>query len=214
MTIRRLGIIGTAGRKDDAPKMSRALYDRMCTIARSLIAERDYTHLVSGGAAWADHVAVTLTLEGLIPAPHLTLHLPARLIDNAYSTSTRDGGVANHYHRLFHQKAEIDGLADLHAVSALGADLRVNPSGFKARNSDIARDSTGLLAFTFGTGKSWSLQTFENVNASSAGLKDGGTADTFTKCQAAEKFHVCLDPNVELLLEEDTSEDLPFGPGM
>ena len=53
-----VSIIGSAGRKGDARKMTRALYWRMVAKAEQVIyetfkLEKDRVHLVSGGAAWA-----------------------------------------------------------------------------------------------------------------------------------------------------------------
>jgi hypothetical protein len=76
----RVSIIGTAGRKEDAAKMSALLFENMVRVAREQIALLEATDgidLVSGGAAWADFVAVQLWLDGNCPdVRSLTLHLP------------------------------------------------------------------------------------------------------------------------------------------
>ena len=191
---RTLAIIGTAGRNDDAPRLSKAAYDRMCDAARAMVRLRGYTHLVSGGAAWADHVAVTLALEGTVPVGNLTLHLPAPLRDGRYDEDAKDGRTANHYHRLFRARSGIDGLAELASATALGAMACSGANGFLARNADVARDGTGVLAFTFGTGTPWRAKVHGCVTARTAMLKPGGTSDTWNKSRAAEKVHVCLAP--------------------
>ena len=53
-----VSIVGTAGRKEDAIKMSRELYEKMVQKAEQVITQQlnldlSQTHLVSGGAAWA-----------------------------------------------------------------------------------------------------------------------------------------------------------------
>jgi len=73
-----IGIIGTAGRKEDGAKMSKELYGKMYRKADAYISNlglepRDIT-LVSGGAAYSDHIAVSLYLDN--KADNLTLHLP------------------------------------------------------------------------------------------------------------------------------------------
>jgi hypothetical protein len=193
----RLAIIGTAGRKEDAAHMSTALQERMGQAARAVVRAKGFTALVSGGAAWADHVAVQLALDGTVQPEKLRLHLPAQLGPKGFSEDTRDGGVANYYHRLFREKTGIDGLAELHEVIARGAEWKVNPDGFKARNTDVARDADGVLAFTFGPGEPWKAKVHGNVTAAAAMVKDGGTSDTWNKSGAVTKIHVTLAPIVE-----------------
>ena len=192
----RLAIIGTAGRGTDQQHMSLALYRRMLDAGRAVVRAKNVTSLVSGGAAWADHVAVTLALEGVVAPSELTLHLPAPLRDGQFDETARDGKVSNHYHRLFRARSGIDGVGELEAAIRAGASWSVNPGGFKARNSDVARDAGLLLAFTFGSGEAWKAKVHQDVTAAGAGLKDGGTADTWNKSRAAVKIHVRLAPPV------------------
>jgi hypothetical protein len=189
---KRLGVIGTAGRRDDGPRLTKASFDRMCDIARAVIGTRRYTHLVSGGAAWADHVAVALALDGTVAPRNLLLHLPARLVGRTFDESSRDGGTANYYHRLFAQKTGIDSLGQILQTMTAGTEVRINTSGFIARNGDVARDADGLLAFTFGTGEPWRAKVHGNVTAEAGGVKDGGTSNTWSRCKASEKIHVAL----------------------
>ena len=74
--IASLSIIGTAGRGDDFARLDLAVYDRMADVARSavrrLAGEGPLPTLVSGGAAWADHLAVRLALEGVVEPNRLS----------------------------------------------------------------------------------------------------------------------------------------------
>lgn len=195
--MKSLAIIGTAGRRDDADRLSRGHFDAMTDVAYGVIQETGATHLVSGGAAWADHVAVRLVLEGAIPADHLTLFLPAALGVDGF-TASRDGQTANYYHRKFSAAARIDSIAELNEVRRRGATLIVNPAGFFARNAQVASSADALLAFTFGEGPAWKARRFgQGTSADEAGLKNGGTAHTFSRSRAATKIHVPLGP-VEL----------------
>ena len=188
-----LGIIGTAGRRDDAPRMSAALQARMVATASAIAQKVGATRLVSGGAAWADHVAVQLALEGIAGGPAgLVLHLPAALGSQRFDTAVQDGRTSNMYHEAFQRLTGIRSREQLCQVISAGATAIVHPGGFKARNSDVARDATVLLAFTFGNGVPWEICTHADVSAARAGLKDGGTADTWGKCRAHIKLHVCL----------------------
>ena len=65
-----IAIVGTAGRKDDAQKLYPEMFTAMVERTREAITllENDplappgakLSHAVSGGAAWADHIAVRL----------------------------------------------------------------------------------------------------------------------------------------------------------
>ena len=93
----------------------------MCEAGRAVLGVKGCRRLVSGGAAWADHVAVTLALDGTVDPAALTLHLPAAFEDGRFDADTRDGGTANHYHRLFYARSGIDGLAEIAEVLRRGA---------------------------------------------------------------------------------------------
>lgn len=166
----KLAIIGTAGRKDDAPRITLPLWNDMKRIVARFVAEQGIRHVISGGAAVADHMAVGLYLAGLVG--HLDLALPA-----AFDTATcrfhdtggddswdNPGGVCNWYHEHFSKRVGIDSLAQIAAAIAKGATVTVE-AGFDARNTLVARADM-LIAFTFGDG---------------AALKPGGTSKTLRK---------------------------------
>ena len=81
-----IGIIGTAGRKEDAPLINPTLYSQMVDVVLKLVVLQDKVlsnhpdpiTLVSGGAAVADHIAVQLALAE--PKYKLKLHLPASFV--------------------------------------------------------------------------------------------------------------------------------------
>lgn len=164
-------IVGTAGRKDDAKRLSKSHFDAMCNIAEGLIdqcAENNYpiTHLVSGGAAWSDHVAVKLFLDKKVP--NLRLFLPCEyeggsFRDNGIVDSLKNpGGTCNYYHRKFQLVTHINSLSQLQIAKSEGAEFINVDKGFYARNALVAK-SDFILAMTFGNGDV---------------VKDGGTANT------------------------------------
>lgn len=203
----KLAIIGTAGRKLDQGMLTSEHYPRMIHAVYRLIdhlkIDTGSLHLVSGGAAWSDHVAVSLVLEGLVPAERLSLYLPAKLeyygFEGGEDFDQRTADTANYYHKLFSQKIGRDSIAELHSVRKQGATLEPIAGGFFSRNSLVAQNvgtDGHLLAFTFGSQttdqESWTIRSFGGtVKAKDAGLKDGGTADTFNKCKA-NKHHALL----------------------
>ncbi len=174
-----LSICGTTGCKEDGKKLTRQHFDAACSVARALIEQINdsnyvLTHLVSGGAAYMDHIAVKLFLEHIVP--HLRLFLPDLWENGSYHfTSDKDpynnpGGIANYYHELFRRKTGINSLSDIQIAQAEGAELidrnkYGNILGFYARNALVAK-SDFILACTFGQ---------EHM------LKDDGTADTVRK---------------------------------
>lgn len=175
-------IIGTTGRKtqehDDGAALTRQHFDAMCIVAEDLIeqfAENNYpiTHLVSGGAAWADHVAVHLFRKPRSQRKfeQLRLYLPAefesgRFKDNGQDNpSANPGKTANHYHQKFSRDTHINSLTEISSAIREGAEHYYPKGGFYGRNAMVAK-SDFLLACTFGEGNK---------------VKDGGTADTVRK---------------------------------
>ena len=167
-------IVGTAGREDDGKRLSKQHFEAMDIVASGLVEqfnETGYpiTHLVSGGAAFADHVAIRLFLDKKVP--HLRLFLPSKWDDGVfYDNGVKDpfknpGGTANYYHRKFQTITGINSLSQIQIAKNEGAELIEVTKGFYARNALVAK-SDFILACTFGK---------ENE------IKDGGTADTIRK---------------------------------
>jgi DNA helicase-2/ATP-dependent DNA helicase PcrA len=178
---RRVAVIGTAGRgKEQAHLLTADLWDTMLEHARGQVRGND--HLVSGGAAWADHLAVELYLERRVAG--LTLHLPAPLdargrFIGEFGTS---GGAANHYHERFRQCTGIDGLTRIKQALARGAQHTVQPaasgySAMNARNSLVASECDTLLAYTW---------------AEAGCPADGGTLHTWQLAAHAKREHFGL----------------------
>jgi hypothetical protein len=192
-----LSVIGTAGRKDDASRMSAHLYEMMMRETFRAIKDFDIRHGVSGGAAWADHCAVTAFLQGALES--LTLYLPAEFDGRRFvpdvSIQFNPGKTSNYYHDLFSRALNRDTLRDLAVAQQRGARFVVNP-GFKNRNSDVAR-STAMLCFTFGSLAATAVD-FRPGDAGfgdgrAAGVKGGGSFDTWEKASSqAVKRHVNL----------------------
>lgn len=151
--MRTIAIIGTAGRDKQHP-MNRKHWEYMCHQVSEHIRFED--HLVSGGAAWADHVAVWAYRNGL--CDNLTLHLPAPFNGQAYAGGYgTSGGAANYYHGLFSRMLGIDSLWEIQDALRGGAQCTHQPEarGYAAmanRNRLVAEQSDTMLAFTFGSG--------------------------------------------------------------
>lgn len=175
---RVIAIIGTAGR-DKNVTMADAHWTHMTTVIFQELNPEDY--LVSGGAAWADHVAIWAYLNNLCSG--LTLHLPAPFrqgqYQGAYGTS---GAACNYYHDKFGKALGIDPYQHIAAAIEKGALVTQQPiakgyAAMAARNKLVANDCTHMVAFTFGTG---------DVPA------DGGTKITWDMAATKLRSHVSL----------------------
>lgn len=178
---RRMAIIGTAGRDKEKP-MTAALWEAMVKDARARVTPADT--LISGGAAWADHLAVRLFLDGSVG--HLVLHLPAPLENDAYLGPERNssGSAANYYHGLFKRITGVDGLQEIDTAIARGATVTCEPvapgyGAMHARNRKVAQGSNAMLAYTF---------------CADGTPADGGTKGTWDQSPlvGAQKVHVDL----------------------
>lgn len=173
---RVVAVIGTAGRDKTKP-MSKETWTKMLEDARSRVRATDV--LVSGGAAWADHLAVALFLEGRVAG--LRLRLPAPLTAKGFEGEQGTaGGAANYYHGLFSATLGKNTIAEISAAIKKGAEVSYEPAGpgysaMFARNAKVAAEATSVLAYTFGDG---------------ALPVDGGTKNTWDKSKAGEKIHV------------------------
>lgn len=187
-----LAIIGTAGRKEDEAKLTlpmwREVYKGVRVRTRMMLVEA----LASGGAAWADHLAVQLYLADEVKSLHLFLPAPfegGRFRDTGGFGVQNPGGTTNYYHRKFSAKLNINSLADISAAIEKGATVTVDTGGFFGRNSLVAEATDSVLALTFGTRDYAGVW----VDANTAGLKDGGTTHTWNKCRHhAYVEHICL----------------------
>jgi hypothetical protein len=199
-----LGVIGSAGRGSDIGNLSPELYEEMCDIAAAEALEQGVSEAVSGGAAFADHAAVKLFLDGTVSS--LRLYLPASFDGRRFVPDPRvpgnPGRVANDYHEQFRNVCHVEGLAQIAKAIEAGAVVETF-RGFKRRNLEVAGRSRKLLAFTFGSKPSAVYLPGDAgfLDPVEAGLKDkGGTAHTWGECWNAErKRHVNLREIVERL---------------
>jgi hypothetical protein len=124
-----LAIIGTAGRREDGDKLTQLHLINMVLAAQHIINLHTITHLVSGGAAWADHTAV------LILGLTKTIILPA---------APRDLKVCQYYHTRF---SHIVGRNTWNEVLECAPQYH---GTFNYRNTMVANAATTFLACTFG----------------------------------------------------------------
>lgn len=121
-----LAVIGTAGRKNDYSKLTANHYWRMVDAILAVIKEESVTHLVSGGAAWADY-----SIYEIPDLPRKT-YLPE---------NPKDLSTAEYYHNRFF--AKVSGASKPNGTI-------INHGGFLDRNLLVAKDADIFLAMTFG----------------------------------------------------------------
>lgn len=178
-----VSIIGTSGR---AGNISKELYTKMIsasiTYLKSLALESIV--LVSGGAAFSDHIAVHIFLhkdEYQLNIIDLQLDLPCKFDmdtckfeDNGNSDwKDNPGKVANYYHDKFNIVTNNNSYNDLYKVINMDTKIHLH-KGFHSRNQHVAK-SDYMLAFTFGKNHP----------------EDGGTKHTWNLCKG-KKFHISL----------------------
>jgi len=186
--------------------MNNAVFEAMCRNALEWIVGQwklspEHVYLVSGGSAWADHVAVTLVQRGRIahkvhdgaslmlkgdarvdddvrnwPAfKGVRIHLPCRLKDRGRFEATACGQTMNRLHEEMKQKLGRDTRVELFHEMFPENPMFRRWNGFHERNQHVAQ-SDYLLAYTWGRD----------------GVKPGGTADTWNAAETSNKVHVPL----------------------
>lgn len=181
----RIGIIGTAGRKEDGPKLNARVYTRMVNFAYSIVDSayktrkiNDGITLVSGGAAWADHIAISVKKKN--PLYKLELHLPCHISEGKF-TGDASARTANFYHSIFSLSLtgkEKNEWATRQSIQAAVLDpsctVIQHNKGFFHRNLYVGATLDLLLAFTFNNSKV---------------PKDGGTKHTWDHSPCKDKRH-------------------------
>ena len=148
-----------------------------------------------------DHLAVTLFLQGQVPA--LTLHLPAPWKPDVKACFVEDlkvkgdpGNTSNKYHREFSKKLKENTLSHIDSARLVGAKFIVH-NGFKNRNAAVAKESQYLVAFTW--------------NDDTEPKRRSGTADTWAKWKKKKEkmraIHISLS---SLVTQSNSSECVPL----
>lgn len=186
--------------------LSPAHYARMVGAAKNVIEREcggpDNVHLVSGGAAWSDHLVITLVKEGYVSKDRLTIFSPCNLEYwgfEATGKGERTASTLNYYHKHFSSTLGYDTVRELYSYKNEQCDFRYCEDNFFVRNAMLAHSLSVddlAIAFTTGDGKSsqrpWTARKFDgSVLARDSGLKDGGTAHTWDRLKCT-KMHVLI----------------------
>lgn len=177
----RIGIIGTAFRKEDAPKLTRELFNKATEAVRKEISSRQIKEditLVSGGAAGIDSIACRLYFSHHC---NIELHFPSQFdAKNCRFYGNKDAETANYYHQRFSDKLGYNSLEDireLHRNQHRDEIQLFYYDGFLQRNLEVGKVDI-LIALTFNN---------DTIP------KDGGTKHTWNHSPAPLKIHINLD---------------------
>lgn len=179
-----VSVIGTSGR-NTMDKLNAELYEKMITMTKDII---DNTFkldpkniiLISGGAAWCDHIAVSLFLENYTNNSRLYIPCEWDFINKMYKRSYTEhdcARTANYYHINFSKIIKRNSLHEIDKAVKNGLILDTSFPGFKNRNTAVSQ-SNYIIAFTFSKGNS---------------PETGGTRDTWNKSKTKNKIHICID---------------------
>jgi len=179
----RLAVVGTSGRNPkDAEKLElkhlQWMKDNVRIYIQTVInVETKDIILVSGGSAWADHVAIQLFREGGFGG--LELYLPSEFNTKAHKyKNTHEGRTLNKLHEHCQNKTGLPIFEELTSVNSRKKGVKITiQRGFKPRNTLVARGCDHIIAFTFG----------KDIP------EGGGTADTWSKIPHENKLHISLD---------------------
>lgn len=180
----RLAIIGTAGRGGyESRTLSIEHIEFMINkvnryIRRTMKTDKSNVILVSGGSAWADHIAVLLYNTNKFGG--LELYLPAKFslrkkrFNDTYEGNRLNGLHTNYWIKIG-ENSPFDDLVE--AITNSNTKVIVK-KGFKERNTLISKNNDYLIAFTF--------------NSDNNEPKEGGTKDTWDKTNHENKKHYSL----------------------
>jgi len=227
-SIVHMAVIGTAGRKEDAFKMNASVFEKMVMHAKHTQQKtwklpNNKVILVSGGAAWADHVAVKLFLQGKEdgnPYAGLYIYFPCKLDFNQSDSSSLSSSSSSSSKTFSDNKSEVVSIRALDNGSWKWIE---NPGRIVNQLHDVFSNALGyhtmndfVLAQTFGAQlhadnndgfharNKLVAQRSEYVLAftwgeSTSVPKDGGTLHTWNLCKKKQRIHVPLKQLISTL---------------
>ena len=175
----KIAIIGSAGRGKEKwnPKLYQKAYDEI----KNLLISESYSlkdfQLVSGGAAGADHLAISLHKGAKYP---LHLHLPCEwdYHEQMFINTHKDGDIANYWHKKFSLSMDVEENYSLHSLHNLFSESKITyevHNGFLARNVEVAKSNV-VIALTWGRKEP----------------PPGGTAHTWKLAKTKKRHHISL----------------------
>lgn len=157
----KIAIIGSANRHGEFGSIGNEFLSKMENAFIEKI--RDFGDLkdailVSGGAAWSDHIAVRLFLRDACRG--LELHLPSEWKQGKFQEPAK---TANYYHYAFSKAIGQNSLHEIQQAINKGAVVHCH-NGYHERNSFVAKEANVLVAFTWGPISGGTLDTWKKTN--------------------------------------------------
>lgn len=177
----RIAIIGTAGRDNTIEKLSKEKYQWMINQVKKKIktikshCDDEKIILVSGGAAFSDHIAIKLYQKH--PDKYdLVLYFPCKFDpEKCQFEGNGPGKSANFYHKRFSDLCGYDSLIEIGNIIKKENVTIIIGNGFHDRNMMIAQNCDFMIALTF---------------SQSDSPEEGGTKDTWNKMVNGNKIHI------------------------
>lgn len=209
----KVAIVGTAGRKGSIDYLSKEIYLKAKQLSLESILEvgkrmniplHEMT-LLCGGAAWMDHLNITLWKTQGVRFEELQLHLPApldmdqsRFVEDPHKGRLCPGRISNYYHYGFAEKLGAAQNATLKSICDLSTQVPTSYyDGFHARNLALGRCDL-LIALTLPSNPSIPLLrefTYGSPlwnDPRGAGISSGGTLHCYQNSLAPIKMVVNL----------------------
>lgn len=137
-------VTGSTGGAEDE-KINELLYENSYDILIDTMHEINDFDLIAGGTAFSNHLAVKAFLEG--EATSLRLYFPANF-DGKFDEESRYGKIANHHHKIFKEKCNIDSLAEIEDAINKGAKVEIFKDFIQA-GQKMLQCSDKMLVYTF-----------------------------------------------------------------
>ena len=173
----KIAVIGSAGRQK--VKLTFDQYNKMYNWLKKYLSlyKKDEIELISGGAAWSDHLSVRAYLDGFVGK--LSLYLPCKwdFEKDQYMEKNNEGIMSNLYHKNFYKETGIKSCEELTLCMLSGATIDDASNGYFERNRKVAKECDKLIAFTM---------------SSSEYPAKGGTLYTWTCAANKERIHVSI----------------------
>lgn len=174
-----IAIIGPSGRYD-TEFLTANVYQKMIAKTKKIITEKlkmnpNDVELISGGAAWSDHVAVKLFVDKFVTDVTLCITAKWDSTNKKYIESSGKydcGRISNFYHAKFTDVVGYSTLEELDTAITEGINIKYFP-GFKNRNNEIA-NAKYLIAFSF----------------DDTAPSQGGTLHTWTASKSKTKINI------------------------
>jgi len=198
----KIAIIGTAGRGESINFLNKEKYlsllktlDECITYEMETRINEDSFTLVSGGAAWMDHLAIDLfmmyndiysyfpnKIHNINKPVKLILHLPEKFnFDTCIFEETKTGKIANYYHYIFSKIMGNSSFHDLSHVLTEDNCTYTTSNNFFVRNKLIANElEKDDMVFALTIGKNEPI--------------DGGTKHTWDLIsdEIIDKVHISI----------------------